>query len=454
MSLYEPRVLVVEDDREMSRFLTELLAEAGCEVKVASDGLSALELYQQTTFDLVITDLMMPRMKGTELVRRLKALDSHALIVLITAFGSIESAVEAMQAGAFFYVTKPFRSEDLLIHVQRALEQRQLRREIDQLRREARQSQPFDNIIGHSPSMKKIFDIIRQIADLPANVLILGESGTGKEMIARALHGLSSRSAGPFIAINCAAIPESLMESELFGYVRGAFTDARKDRVGLFQEARGGILFLDEIGEISIPLQAKLLRVIEDHEVRPLGSNKSVHVDVRLVSASNRVLEDLVQEGRFRQDLYYRLNVIRIDLPPLRERVEDIPILVDHFIRKFVAKARREVHGIAPEALGLLLRHTWPGNVRELEHIIERGVLLGRNETLGIDDLPSQLRDGEQRPPLAAALASGLTLRELEREYIKRVLENTAGNKSEAAKILGVDRTTLYRKLEEFKLKS
>ncbi|MFH0938661.1 MAG: sigma-54 dependent transcriptional regulator [Planctomycetota bacterium] len=454
-SAHNPRVLIVEDDREMSRFLTELLAEAGLDVKVANDGPSALELYQQTPFDLVITDLMMPRMKGTELVRRLKALDSHALIVLITAFGTIESAVEAMQAGAFFYVTKPFRSDELLIHVQRALEQRLLRREIDQLRSEARQRQPFGNIIGRSPSMRKLFEIIVQIRDFPGNVLILGESGTGKEMVARALHNVSSRASGPFIAVNCAAIPESLMESELFGYVRGAFTDARKDRVGLFQEAQGGILFLDEIGEMSIALQAKLLRVIEDREVRPLGSNKSVHVNVRLVSASNRVLEDFVKEGRFRQDLYYRLNVIRIDLPPLRERVEDIPILVDHFIGKFAAKAPREVHDIEPDALGLLLRHPWPGNVRELEHTIERAVLLGRNATLGIDDLPPQFRAGEQRKlPLAGALARGFTLRELEREYIERVLENTVGNKSEAAKILGIDRTTLYRKLEEFKIKS
>jgi DNA-binding NtrC family response regulator len=449
------RILIVEDDHEMSRFLAELLVEEGCEVEAVNDGPSALERYQKGSFDLVITDLMMPRMKGTELVRRLKAADANALILLITAFGTIESAVEAMHAGAFHYITKPFRSDELLIHVQRAFEQRQLRQEIDQLRTEVQRRYQYSDMIGRSPSMKKLFENLAHIRDLAANVLILGESGTGKEMVARALHANGSRASGPFVAVNCAAIPETLIESELFGHVRGAFTDARKDRPGLFQEANGGVLFLDEIGEVPVTLQAKLLRVIEDREVRPLGGNKSEKVDVHLISASNRVLEELVQDGRFRQDLYYRLNVIRIDLPPLRERVEDIPLLVDHFIRKFAAKSQHDVKDIEPDALALLLRHRWPGNVRELEHTIERAVLLGRNSTIGVDDLPAFLRASDQRKlPLSEAVARSFTLRDLEREYIERVLESTNGNKSEAAKILGVDRTTLYRKLEEFKLKS
>jgi DNA-binding NtrC family response regulator len=446
--------LIVEDDREMSRFLTELLAEEGYDVESVNDGPSALEVYQQGVFDLVITDLMMPRMKGTELVRRLKAQDAHANILLITAFGTIESAVEAIHAGAFHYITKPFRSDELLIHVQRALEQRQMRREIDRLRTEVQRPYQFENIIGGAQNMKRLFDTIGRVSDLAANVLILGESGTGKEMVARALHANSSRSAGPFVAVNCAAIPETLLESELFGYVRGAFTDARKDRPGLFREADGGVLFLDEIGEIPVALQVKLLRVIEDREVRPLGSNKSEKVDVRLVSASNRDLEQLVDEGCFRRDLYYRLNVIRLELPPLRERVEDIPLLVDHFIEKFAPKAQHDVNGIERDALGLLVHHRWPGNVRELEHTIERAVLLGKNSTIGVDDLPPQLRAGDQRKlPLAEAVARSYTLRDLEREYIGRVLDNVNGNKTEAARILGVDRTTLYRKLDEYKLK-
>lgn len=438
----------------MARFLTELLVEEGCAVETAHDGVAALQIYSHHRYDLVITDLMMPRMKGTELVRQLKAIDRDAVILLITAFGTIESAVEAIHAGAFHYITKPFRSDELLIHVQRAFEQREMRQEIDQLRTEVQQRYRFDDIIGRSPSMKRLFETLAHISDLSANVLILGESGTGKERVARALHAHSARSSGPFVAVNCAAIPETLIESELFGYVRGAFTDARKDRPGLFQEAAGGVLFLDEIGEIPLALQAKLLRVIEDREVRPLGADKAAKVDVRLITASNQNLDDLVHEGRFRQDLYYRINVIRIDLPPLRDRPEDIPLLVDHFIRKFAHKALRRVDGIDREALSLLIGHRWPGNVRELEHTIERAILLGRTATITVADLPPQLSHIEPRKlPLAEAIARNFTLRDVEREYIARVLENTNGNKSEAAKILGVDRTTLYRKLDEYKLK-
>ena len=446
------RILIVEDDREMSRFLTDLLTEEGYQTKVANDGSSALESYQRGAFDLVITDLMMPRMKGTELIRHLKEADAHALVLLITAFGTIDSAIEAIHAGAFHYITKPFRSDELLIHVRRALEQRQMRQEIEQLRSAARSQNSFKNLIGHSASMQTLVATIAHISDLPSNVLILGESGTGKEMVARALHADSSRSAGPFIAVNCAAIPETLLESEMFGYVRGAFTDARKDRAGLFHEANGGVLFLDEIGEMAMTLQAKLLRVIEDREVKPLGSNHSEKVDVRLVTASNRDLEELVETGRFRRDLYYRLNVIRLDLPPLRERREDIPLLVDHFIEKFAQPNRHAVSGIDKDALELVMNHHWPGNVRELEHAIERAVLLGRDATITVHDLPGSIVASDQRRlPLAEALSRGFTLRDLEREYIDCVLKSVNGNKSEAAKALGVDRTTLYRKLEEYK---
>ncbi len=449
------RILIVEDDREMSRFLTELLGEETYETATANDGPSALQAYPRGKFDLVITDLMMPRMKGTELIRRLKEIDPEVLILVITAFGSIDSAVEAIRAGAFHYLTKPFRSEELLIHVQRALEQRQLRHEIDRLRTEARRGYRFKDIIGHSQKMQKLFDTIAHVSDVAANVLILGESGTGKEMVARALHAHSSRAAGPFVAVNCAAIPDTLLESELFGYVRGAFTDAKKDRPGLFHEANSGTLFLDEIGEIPVTLQAKLLRVIEDREIRPVGSNRSEKVDVRLVSATNQDLEQWVEEGHFRRDLYYRLNVIRLDLPALRERPEDIPLLVDHFIDKFANQAHRQITGIDKDALALLMSYRWPGNVRELEHTIERTVLLSKHSTLGVDDLPSQLlAQNQTKLPLAEAVARGYTLSNLERDYIEQVLANVNGNKSEAAKVLGVDRTTLYRKLEEYKLKA
>jgi DNA-binding NtrC family response regulator len=446
-------ILIVEDDREMARFLTELLREERYEIEVALDGSSALERHKRGKFDLTITDLMMPGMKGTELVARLKALDPDHPVLLITAFGTIESAVEAMHAGALNYITKPFRSEEILLHVRRALEQRSLRKELERLRTEVRGRYQFSNLIGRSETMERIFDAVAQVSDLPANILITGESGTGKELIARAIHFNSARARGPFVPLNCAAVPGALLESELFGYVRGAFTDAKKDRRGLFQEASGGTLFLDEIGEVAVNLQAKLLRAIEEKEVRPLGANKNEKVDARLISATNRDLEQRVREGSFRQDLYYRLNVIRIELPPLRERTEDIPALVEHFIQKFADQARRSVAGIDNDALMALMSHRWPGNVRELEHTIERAVLMGKNATIGVDDLPQAIFIASHSdPPLERAVAKGYTLYELEREYIQRVMETTKGNKTEAARILGVDRTTLYRKLEEYKV--
>ncbi|MBI2530631.1 MAG: sigma-54-dependent Fis family transcriptional regulator, partial [Deltaproteobacteria bacterium] len=344
--------------------------------------------------------------------------------------------------------------DEMLIQVERAMERRTLREELKRLRTEVQARDRLHNIIGQSEAMQKVFETVAQVSDLFANVLITGESGTGKELIARAIHFNSSRATGPFVAVNCAAIPETLLESELFGYVRGAFTDAKKDRRGLFQEASGGILFLDEISEVPINLQAKLLRVLEDKEIRPLGANQSEKVDTRVLSASNRILDDMVRQGSFRQDLYYRLNVIRIELPPLRERSEDIPLLVDHFIRKFADGARRQVTGIQEEALTALKNYSWPGNIRELEHIMERAVLLGRGPMVGIEDLPPQLAAcGENAAVLGTALAKQLTLRDLEREYIGKVLQTTQGNKTEAARILGVDRTTLYRKLEDYKLK-
>jgi DNA-binding NtrC family response regulator len=448
------RILVVEDDREMSRFLEQLLSEEGYAVELAHDGPAALEIFQQRQFDLIISDLMMPRMKGTELIRRLKENHFQVPVLVITAFGTIESAVEAMKAGALHYITKPFRTDEFLIHVQRALENHRLHNELDRLRTEVRGRYQFENLIGQSDKMQKVFDIIARVSDLAANVLILGESGTGKEMIAKAIHVHGARAQGPFVPLNCAAIPETLLESELFGYVRGAFTDARKDRPGLFQEAGGGVLFLDEISELTLPLQAKLLRILEDKSVRPLGSNKTIEVDVQLLSASNRDLAQLVQAGAFRHDLYYRLNVIRLELPPLRERPEDIPLLVDYFVQKFAKNTKRAVNGIEKAALAALMRYNWPGNVRELEHVIERAVLLGNQPMIGLQDFPAYgTVDKPAGAPLTAAVARGYTLRELEREYIQRVLEDANGNKTEAAKILGVDRTTLYRKLEEYKIK-
>ncbi|HEX7232360.1 MAG TPA: sigma-54 dependent transcriptional regulator [Candidatus Binatia bacterium] len=448
------RILVVDDDRAMCQLLIDLLREEGYETEVAYDGETALQKSRQSHFDLTITDLMMPKMRGIELVQRLREIDSNALVLLITAFGTIESAVEAMRAGAFHYVTKPFHNEEMLIQVKRALEQKRLEQELQRLRTEVKAHSRFQNIIGQSVAMQKILETVAQVSDLPANILIEGESGTGKELIARAIHANSSHASGPFVAVNCAAIPETLLESELFGYVRGAFTDARKDRSGLFREAHGGTLFLDEISELPITLQTKLLRVLEDKEVRPLGANQGEKVDARVLSASNRNLEELVRSDKFRRDLYYRLNVIRIELPPLRERGDDVPILLQHFVEKFAAGAKRQVDGIEPEALAALKNYDWPGNIRELEHAIERAVFLGTGSRIGLEDLPPNVvANGQSSVVLAQAVRRQLTLRDLEREYVAKVLEATNGNKTEAAKILGVDRTTLYRKLEEYKLK-
>jgi DNA-binding NtrC family response regulator len=393
-------------------------------------------------------------MRGIELVQHLRKIDDGALVLLITAFGTIESAVEAMRAGAFHYVTKPFHNEEILIQVKRALEQKRLEQELHRLRTEVQARNRFQNIIGQSAAMQKILETVAQVKDLPANILIEGESGTGKELVARAIHASSSRASGPFIAVNCAAIPETLLESELFGYVRGAFTDARKDRSGLFREANGGMIFLDEISEMPTSLQSKLLRVLEDKEVRPLGANHGEKIDARVLSASNRNLQEQVRSGKFRQDLYYRLNVIRIELPALRDRREDLPLMLQHFIDKFAAGAKRQVDGIEADALAALKSYDWPGNIRELEHTIERAVLLGKGSRIGLEDLPPNVvATGQSSIVMAQALTRQLTLRDLEREYVAKVLESTNGNKTEAAKILGVDRTTLYRKLEEYKLK-
>jgi DNA-binding NtrC family response regulator len=448
------RVLIVDDDRAMCQLLLDLLRDEGYDAEVAHDGDSALDKYRATPFDLTITDLMMPKMRGIELVQRLREIDSGALVLLITAFGTIESAVEAMRAGAFHYVTKPFHNDEILIQVKRALEQKKLQQELQRLRTEVQARERFQNIIGRSLAMQRVLETVAQVSDLPANILIEGESGTGKELIARAIHSSSSRANGPFIAVNCAAIPETLLESELFGYVRGAFTDARRDRPGLFREAAGGMLFLDEISEMPLSLQSKLLRVLEDKEVRPLGANQSEKIDARVLSASNRNLDELVRAGKFRQDLFYRLNVIRIELPALRQRSDDIPVLVKHFIDKFASGVGRAVQGIREDALAALKSYEWPGNIRELEHTIERAVLLGKESLIGVEDLPGHLvARGESAVVLTQALDSRLTLRDLEREYIGKVLANTNGNKTEAARVLGVDRTTLYRKLEEYKIK-
>ncbi len=444
-------VLVVEDDDAMRELLVEELGDAGYRVRAAPGGHQGLELARSERMDLVITDLRMPDLDGFDLIRDVGALPDPPHIVMITAFGSIETAIKAVKLGAYDYITKPFELEELLLLVEKTLAERTLRRQVARLQREVERQFGFENVIARSEAMKEVLGLVGRIATSTASVLITGESGTGKELIARAIHYNSPRTKAPFVAVNLAAVPETLIESELFGHKRGAFTDARTDRIGLFAEADTGSIFLDEIGELALPLQAKLLRVLQEHELRPLGSTKTQRIDVRVIAATNRNLESMLADGSFREDLYYRLNVIQVDLPPLRSRPEDVIPLAEHFLAGVGQRQdppRR--FRIAPEAQQLLLAYAWPGNVRELHNVLERGVALARGDELRADDLPGHVRERKPGDFLAAAVARRMTMADLEREYIERVLEDEGGNKTRAAQRLGLDRKTLYRKLEEY----
>ncbi|MBL9019687.1 MAG: sigma-54-dependent Fis family transcriptional regulator [Myxococcales bacterium] len=444
-------ILVVEDDEAMRDLLSEELEDAGFEVSAAGGAAAGLEVARSGRFDLVITDLRMPEMDGFDLIRGVMALPEPPHIVMITAFGSIETAIRAVKLGAYDYITKPFEIEELLLVADKALGERGLRSKIARLQREVEDRYGLGNIIANSQSMRDVIALVRRIAGSTASVLVTGESGTGKELIARAIHYNSTRAGGPFVGVNLAAVPEGLIESELFGHKKGAFTDARADKPGLFVEADGGTIFLDEIGELALPLQAKLLRVLQEHEVRPLGATKNQRVDVRVVAATNKNLEAMLADGSFREDLYYRLNVIHLDLPPLRSRPEDIVPLAEHVLAQLGAKQNppRRMR-LAPEAQHLLLAYHWPGNVRELMNVLERGVALCQGELIADDDLPPHVREKRATDFLGAAVARRMTLAELEREFIERVLEDEAGNKTRAAQRLGLDRKTLYRKLDEY----
>ena len=442
-------VLVVDDDPAMVSMLAETLGEAGYAVQTADCGANALKAVSGECPDLVISDLRMSGMSGHQLQTELKRLAPDLPIVIITAFGSIQTAVEAMRLGAFDYVTKPFSNDQLLLVVARALENRELRREVHRLRGELAQSFGLDNIIARSPKMLSQLEIVKQVADSTANVLITGESGVGKDLFARALHYLSRRRSGPFIAVNCAAIPETLLESELFGYLRGAFTDARQGRPGLFQAADRGSIFLDEIGEMPISLQPKLLRAIESKRVRPVGATDEIAVDVRIVAATNARLDDAIAQGRFRSDLYYRIATLTLDIPPLRERPEDTPVLLRHFLARASSEAGKQIPAIDSEAMECLLRYSWPGNIRELQNAVEHAVILCRHNQIGLGDLPAKVAGGDQRSlNLEEIVARRLKLEELEHQYVRSIVTSVKGNKSQAAAILGIDRKTLQRKLE------
>jgi len=447
----EPRnLLVVDDDAAMRQMLASLFEDQGYAVREAASANEAIERVGEFDFDAVLSDIRMPGKTGIEMVGELRQLRPSTPVILMTAFGSIDSAIDAMRAGAFDYITKPFEPETALITVERALERRALEQENRRLRRAVDQTTSFGDLIGVSPAMRDIFALIRKVAHGRSSVLITGESGTGKEVVARTLHYYGSRAEKPFIPINCSAIPEGLLESELFGHVKGAFTGANTSKRGLFEEANGGTLFLDEIGDMGQGLQSKLLRVLQDRVVRPVGGTEAVAVDVRIVAATNQELQGQIEKGTFREDLYYRLNVIPIHIPPLRERPEDIPALVDAFVKKHSEGKRRTV---SPAAVQKLKSWPWKGNARELENVIERSLALFDSPEIGVDDLPAgpsaDVGNGDSAVAfLRSAAERRLNLRDVEALYIDEIMKLTNGNKVHASKILGVDRKTLYRRME------
>jgi two-component system response regulator HydG len=444
-------VLVVDDDRHMCEMLAARLGPRGYEVRWCSSATEALERIDDAEFEVVVTDLNMPGLSGAALCQRLVETRPDLPVVVITAFGSMESAIAAIRAGAYDFVTKPFDIDAFALTLERARRHRALREEVRRLRLAVSSTAKFDGLIGDSPAMRELCDVLVRIADSDASVLITGETGTGKELIAEALHRNGSRKRGPFVAVNCAAMPETLLESELFGHVKGAFTDAKTSSPGLFVEAAGGTIFLDEIGELPIALQPKLLRALEARKVRPLGATVEVPFDARVVAATNRDLEAAIEERIFREDLYFRINVIHVDVPPLRARSADVLLLANSFRDRVAARTGKRVTGLTAAAAEKLLAYPWPGNVRELLNCIERAVALTRFDAIAPEDLPEKVRTYQPRHVVLASSDPSelVTLEELESRYIARVLETVGGNKTLAARILGIERKTLYRKLEK-----
>jgi two-component system response regulator AtoC len=447
------RILVVDDEENLRHVLSVVLKKQGYLVECAENGEIALGMLADRTFDFVLSDIMMPVLDGRGLLERICAQGIETTAIMMSAYGDLDTALECMKGGAYDYISKPFRNDEIVLVLKKAEERERLKEENRRLREECRREVFFASIISRNPRMRTIFDLIRKVCDFKTTVLITGESGTGKELVARALHFEGNRRQAPFVAVNCAAIPENLLESELFGHVKGAFTDAHSDKAGLFEQADGGTLFLDEIGEMPLSLQVKLLRALQDEEIKRLGGSVARRVDVRVVSATARDLEADVAGGRFREDLFFRLNVFSLSLPPLRERIDDIPLLVDHFLEKYSRSFGKRVSGVSPEALGLITSYPWPGNVRELENTIERGVILCDGEFLTPAILPDRLK-GEHpgdRDLLPGDLLSIKQAGErLEKELIRRALERTGGNRTHAAKLLEISLRGLIYKIKEY----
>lgn len=439
----ENSILIVDDELSVRKSLEHWFLEDGFEVETAEDGNEALEKMNEHLFDIYLVDIKMPGMDGITLQKKIKEIHKDALVIIITAYASVDTAVDALKHGAFDYVTKPIDPDDMSNLVRNALKQKDLTEENVRLKEKIEELSPMDKIIGESAEMQRVFEMIDQVAEADSTVLIRGESGTGKELVAKAIHSQSNRRYFPIVAVNCGSIPETLLESELFGHEKGAFTGAQYRRKGKLEMADGGSLFLDEIGDISSKMQVDLLRVLESRSFTRLGGNEEIHSDFRLICATNKNLEQSVEEGEFRKDLYYRINVFSIFIPPLRERRSDIIPLAEYFLRKYAQSMAKPLRKLSEEAKELLFQHQWPGNVRELENAIERAMVVGKGEEITPEDLPVQLQENGEEP-------DRLSLEAMEKEHIKKVLKEMDGNVTQSAKVLGIDRVTLYNKIKKY----
>lgn len=450
----ENRILVIDDEENMRHMLSVILENEGYQVDTTSDAASGLKKMEDYCYSQILCDLCMPEMDGLSFLKEAVARNFEGSIVVMSAYGTVDTAVEAIKLGAYDYIAKPFRRNEILLTLKKAEERQRLRCENKRLKEEIGRNYSFGNIVAKSSSMLKIFDVIKKIADYKTTVLILGESGTGKELIAKAVHYNSIRREKPLVAVNCGGIPENLLESELFGHMKGAFTDAYRAKKGLFEEAHGGTLFLDEVGELPLSLQVKLLRALQEEEIRPLGDTRSVNVDVRIIAATARNLAQEASKGTFREDLFYRLNVLTINVPPLRERQEDIPLLVDHFIKKYNKRLGTSMEGVSSEVMHSLINYDWRGNVRELENIIERAMVLTENNIIGMECIPLTQKNGYDRPmsPAAGTLSIKKATKALEKELIAGALKITKGNRTQAARILEVSLPALIYKIKEHKI--